>query len=219
MPQRVEDDRLRGLVLSNATGMVYAHLSGYLSGGTSWRGLFSYASPFPSSEKARRDAIKKRDPLIDGYRIEMYERCMPGLEVCTIDVRRMQMTFWCSDDADRNSEDFKLWVRIFECLLDRLDLSIGRGNKAQEFFDKAFDPYWQWTRADCKDIEQFLRLIGDSSRSETEVIQRVRKELGYPFDNIVVKEHAPLGDSHRGYFVAIKSPIGHDMNLTSRCDG
>src|SRR3989338_117881 len=125
--------------------------------------------------------------------------------VCSMTVEiLLKVTSWWRVCANKRSEDFKDWVRLFERLFDQLDFSVSYG-LGEQMLATIYDEYWQWTELDHKEVETKLIEIATSAKDEAEVRTRIRTELNYLFDDVFVFERKSLLGSKRNFFIGITS--------------
>ncbi len=204
------------LTLSNASGMVCAFLrpnQGLFGLFQDWYGGFIYQTRFPTDQETCQKMIKLRMFFADDAQVELYKRNCPGISVAVINVNRMKVTEWYRHDADKRSDDFQDWKRIFERLFDQLDFSESWGY-GEQMFDAIYDPCWQWTTESQDEVRTKLSIIANSSETEEEVRRRVRDELNYQSANIrVFKREANFLRPMQCFFVEIISPLGRSDRL------
>ena len=210
-------ERAGGFYLTNVSGMVMAHIRpcDYVTiGQENGFGGFFYCTPYPEDLEERRREINALFFFPCEDQIQQYEERAPGIQVGCIDITTMRVTSWNRQRIQKNTQDFKDWVKIFERLFDNLDFSESYG-WGEIMFEALYDPYWQWTDLDPKTLKDMLKRIAESSQTAEEVCQRVRDELGYPFPDVwVIKKWCLVGEN-RGFVVEIKGPMGRAHRIMS----
>ncbi|MBI2473966.1 hypothetical protein HYV70_05445 [Candidatus Uhrbacteria bacterium] len=209
-----------GFRLTNTSGMVFAYIRDQrypFDSEENWYGGFVYTVAYPEDTQQCDKAIEQRMPLATQEDVQKYRRYMPGLGVADINVNNLKVMAWWRARANKRSQDFKDWVRIFERLFDQLDFSESYG-PGEQMFVAIYDEYWQWTELDHKEVESKLVEIANSAKDEAEVRVRILTELNYPFDNIYMFEQTSFFGSKKSFFVEITSPMGRTCRLTSNKD-
>lgn len=181
-----------------------------------WVGGFVYCVPFPADETLKRKAIESRLrmdlslALDDAEREQMIDRyglVYPGLVVAMIHASSDCMTEWWRNDAQRGTNDFLLFARVFEAMFDLVAMN-DLFEHARSCLDDLSSPHWKWTTMPRKDLIQSLTQFAKRATGEAQIRKYILSDLGYPKEaGLRIWSRCLLHQVHEaGYTIELTDP-------------
>lgn len=185
-------------VFSSADGLTFAYFReaegselfrAQENGEPAWIGGFFYCEPYPEDEAAKRAYVEEYVRRVYFYNesnprfleaVDQHLRIYPGIQVAQIDVVDRKMMLWSSMRANRHSEAFKVFEKIFEFYFEALAETDGHYGYAMQFLDDSTNPHWQWSKLSNAELQERLDSLALTATSEKEIRLVLLEELGYP---------------------------------------